>query len=299
MKKALVYIFFISAFFVSSVFAFDISYKPSGFVNDFANVLSIDAKSELENDLKSFQASTTNEIVVAIVPNMSGRYIEEYANKMFREWGIGSKQNNNGVLLLISLEEHKDRIEVGYGLEGALTDLQSNQILNEVNSYLKQSDYDNAVRVGVESIKLATQGEYKAKDIDVSKNIFSSISPDAFMGAIFFFFFFVIPWMAAILGRSKSWWLGGVIGFILALILFFFLIKTLFVFLLTIIGLVFDYLVSKNYDKAKSLGSSPSWWAGGRHMGGGFGGGYSGSSGSSFGGFGGGSSGGGGSSSSW
>ena len=299
MKKALVYIFFISAFFVSSAFAFDISYKPSGFVNDFANVLSVDTKSELENDLKSFQASTTNEIVVAIVPNMSGRYIEEYANKMFREWGIGSKQNNNGVLLLVSLEEHKDRIEVGYGLEGALTDLQSNQILNEVNSYLKQSDYDNAVRVGVESIKLAAQGEYKAKDIDVSKNIFSSISPDAFMGAIFFFFFFVIPWMAAILGRSKSWWLGGVIGFILALILFFFLIKTLFVFLLTIIGLVFDYLVSKNYDKAKSLGSSPSWWAGGRHMGGGFGGGYSGSSGSSFGGFGGGSSGGGGSSSSW
>ena len=77
------------------------------------------------------------QIVVAIVPNMSGRYIEEYANKMFREWGIGSKQNNNGVLLLVSLE-HKDRIEVGYGLEGALTDLQSNQILNEVNSYLKQ-----------------------------------------------------------------------------------------------------------------------------------------------------------------
>ena len=228
---------------------------------------------------------------------MSGRYIEEYATQMFREWGVGSKQNNNGVLLLISLEERKDRIEVGYGLEGALTDLQSDQILKTVNTYLKEGDYDSAVQVGASSIMSAVQGEYKAEDNSAPTAFLSSLSPDVFMGAIFFFFFFVIPWTAAILGRTKSWWLGGVVGFVLAALLFVFLIKTLFVFLLTLIGLLFDYVVSKNYGKAKSSGSDPSWWAGGRHMGGGFGG-FNSSSGG-FGGFGGGSSGGGGSSSSW
>ena len=73
----------------------------------------------------------------------------------------------------------------------------------------------------MESIKLATQGEYKAKDVDVSKNIFS-VSLMCIYGRYIFLLLFVIPWMAAILGRSKSWWLGGVIGFVLALILFFF-----------------------------------------------------------------------------
>lgn len=297
MKKALVLSFFIGAFFISNVFAFDIPYKASGFVNDFANVLSSDKKEELEQELSNFRASTTNEIVVVIIPNMSGRYIEEYATQMFREWGVGSKQNNNGVLLLISLEERKDRIEVGYGLEGALTDLQSDQILKTVNTYLKEGDYDSAVLVGASSIMSAVQGEYKAEDNSAPTSFLSSLSPDVFMGAIFFFFFFVIPWTAAVLGRTKSWWLGGVVGFVLAALLFVFLVKTLFVFLLTLIGLLFDYVVSKNYGKAKSSGSDPSWWAGGRHMGGGFGG-FNSSSGG-FGGFGGGSSGGGGSSSSW
>ena len=122
---------------------------------------------------------------------MSGRYIEEYATQMFREWGVGSKQNNNGVLLLISLEERKDRIEVGYGLEGALTDLQSDQILKTVNTYLKEGDYDSAVLVGASSIMSAVQGEYKAEDNSAPTSFLSSLSPDVFMGAIFFFFFFL------------------------------------------------------------------------------------------------------------
>lgn len=296
MKKALVKFSIIGAFFFANfLFAFDIPYKPSGYINDFANVLSAETKSKLETDLDAFKASTTHEIVVAVIPNMNGRYIEEYAVQMFRDWVIGTKENNNGVLLLLSLEERKSRIEVGYGLEGALTDLESNQILTDMTPYLKSGDYDGAIEYGVGGIERATVGEIYAEN---KNSTASSFSPETFINIAFLFFFFVIPILAAILGRTKSWWLGGVIGFVLALALFIFLYKVIWVFLLTVFGFVFDYFVSKNFKQAKSTGSDPSWWAGGRHMGGGFGG-YSGSSGSSFGGFGGGSSGGGGSSSSW
>ncbi len=292
MKKALVTFSIIGAFFFTISFAFDIPYKPTNYVNDFADVLSTETKDKLNIELAQFKASTTHEISMVIVPNMDGRYIEEYAVQMFREWGIGSKENNNGVLLLLSLEERKSRIEVGYGLEGALTDLESDQILTGMNTYLKAGDYDGALEYGADGIEAATVGEIYVKD---NNSTASSFSPEMFINIAFLFFFFIVPILAAILGRSKSWWLGGVIGFVLALILFIFLYKVIWVFLITVVGFVFDYFVSKNFKAAKSSGTTPSWWAGGSHMGGG----YSGSSGSSFGGFGGGSSGGGGSSSSW
>ena len=82
--------------FIPSALAYNSPGKPSGYVNDFAGVLNVPAKQSLERELTSFEQTTSNEISVAIVPSMGGDYIENYAVKLFEEWGIGKKDKNNG-----------------------------------------------------------------------------------------------------------------------------------------------------------------------------------------------------------
>ena len=152
-------------------FAYTSPGSPTGYVNDFAHVLSDSTKQSLETELTNFNATTSNEIAVAIVPNMGGDYIENYAVQLFKEWGIGKKDKDNGVLLVVVSEEHKLRIEVGYGLEGALPDSVAQRILdNEMTPLLKANDYDGALAAGVHAIEAATQGEYiPSSSIDVRK----------------------------------------------------------------------------------------------------------------------------------
>lgn len=269
--------------------------SPTGYVNDFAKVLRPDTKQALEAELTTFKQTTSNEITVATIPNMSGDYIENYAVKLFAEWGIGTKDKDNGVLLLLSIEEHKMRIEVGYGLEGALPDSIAQSILNnEMTPLLKAGDYDGAVTAGVRAIELATKGEYTAIAPKPENPVM------AFLGNNFEFVFitgfFILQFLASIFARSRSWWAGGIVGFIGGLgisLLFSGLLILLPIVLFTLFGLLFDYIVSNGYQKAKANGTIVPWWFGGP---GGMGGG---SSGGGFGGFGGGGSGGGGASGSW
>jgi uncharacterized protein len=259
---------------------------PTGFVNDFANVLSSETKAELENGLRDFQASTTNEVVLVTVPTLDGDVVSNYAVKLFEDWKIGTDERDNGVLLLIALLDRKVRIEVGYGLEGALPDSVAESIIQEMIPYLQAEDFDGAARVGVASILVATQGEYTAhpRTEDVVGSVLSLILLGLFM----------VQWVAAILARSKSYWAGGVIGAVGGIVLatllgWWFVAGMIFTVLLAGLGLLLDYGVSHAYHEAESAGTPTPWWAGGG----------SGSSGGSFGGFGGGSSGGGGASGSW
>lgn len=283
-----------------SAFAYTSPGSPSGYVNDFAHVLSPQTKQALESELASFEQTTSNQIAVVIISSMGGDYIENYAVKLFEEWGIGKKDTDNGVLLLLSIEERKMRIEVGYGLEGALPDSVAQSILNnEMTPRLKAGDYDGAITAGVRAIEAATQGEYTATQkpaIDFRWNVTSLNTLLENLG----FFAIILPlfllqFLGAILARSRSWWAGGAIGLIGGLGIGWLFALGLFValplaILLTLLGLGFDYLVSRSYQTAKARGVNPPWFIGGGGRGGGGGG---------FGGFGGGSSGGGGASGSW
>lgn len=266
-----------------------LAYTPTGYVNDFAHVLSAGTVQSLESDLVAFNTSTTNEIAVVTVPNMGGDYIEHYAEQLFKEWGIGTKSKDNGVLLLLSVEERKIRIEVGYGLEGALPDSVAASIINEMSPKLKAGDYNGAVTAAVASIEAATRGEYQS-----NSSAGGSIDADTLL-ALLFLPLVVIQWFAAVLARSRSWWAGGVVGLAAGIIsmLFFGLALMwsglLVVGVLTAFGLLLDFLVSRAYGRAKAAGIHPPWWTGGGSH----------SSGGSFGGFGGGSSGGGGASGGW
>lgn len=265
--------------------------SPQGFINDYAGMISESAKQALEQTLVDFEKETSNEITVVTINSLEGDIIEDFAVELFADWGIGKKDKDNGILLLIAKEDREMRIEVGYGLEGALTDGQAYWIIqNDLRPNFQERDYDTGIVAAVESIMTATRGEYIP---EASSEEGEGGTPWDF---IVYIAFFVFIWLASILGRSKRWWPGGVIGgvagAIIGLVKYSLLIGGLSFLGLGIFGLLFDYFVSKSYHHHKSKGSVMPWYLGGRGKGGkgGFGG---------FGGFGGGMSGGGGSSGSW
>src|SRR5215210_546087 len=113
--------------FASTVFTQKIPPKPNPprLVNDFANVLTPDQEQSLENKLVAYDDSTSTQIVVVTVPTTGDYDIQEYALAILRGWQVGNKKTNNGIVLLAAIQDHKVRIETGYGMEGAIPDITS------------------------------------------------------------------------------------------------------------------------------------------------------------------------------
>jgi len=138
--------------------------KLTGRVNDYAAMISAPAKAEIMAKLKQFAASESTQIVILTVPSLKGDPIEDFSIKVAEAWKIGQKGSDNGVLFIVSRDDHKVRIEVGYGLEGKLTDLVAGRIVrDEVVPAFKAGQFDAGFTKGVSSIIAAAHGEYKAK----------------------------------------------------------------------------------------------------------------------------------------
>lgn len=263
---------------------------PSGYVNDFANVLTSEQKTILENSLSEYQKKTTNEIVVAIVKNLDGGDIDDFTVRVFEEWKIGKKGKDNGILLLVAIEERKLRIEVGYGLEPNLTDGQAGEIIrNVITPEFKKGDYYKGISGGLLAIEQKLSSEPTPEN-----NSYTPPLPSDVFTLMIVLFIIMVNYTGAFLARSKSIWAGGIIGAILGGAVGFLAsvgIAIFFLFLFGGLGLLLDLWLSSIYKKRKEKGLNTGWWTSG--------GGFSSSSGSGFGGFSGGSSGGGGSSGSW
>jgi uncharacterized protein len=160
--------FLLIILFTSSLLTFaQRAIPPHGgvWVHDDANVLSPATKSELEAMLKYHRDSTSNQIAVLVIPSLDGDDIDDYAVRVFTEWKLGQEKKDNGVLFLIAMQDKKMRIEVGYGLEGTLTDALSSRInRNEVSPYFRTGDYESGVKAGVVAIIKAIQGTYVNED---------------------------------------------------------------------------------------------------------------------------------------
>jgi uncharacterized protein len=266
--------------------------QPTGYVNDFSGVLSGEIKSNLEQKLVQFHTDTSNEVVVVLVPSIGNDYIESYTLSLAQDWKIADAKKDNAVILLLATNDRKVRIEVGYGLEGALPDSVANSIIREMVPSLKSDDYEGAVSAGVEKIISATKNEYVASPTNKSSGNGGLLEILLFCGL------FALQWLASVLGRSKAWWPGGAIGFVgasvfalLGLLSLSLVAYAALILIATFFGAFFDYIVSNTYQHDQRLGVNHPWWIGGGSSGsGGFGG---------FGGGGGGSFGGGGSSGSW
>lgn len=126
------------------------------YVQDYAGVLSAETETRINNLGTQLAAKTKAQIVVVILPSLEGTPSEEYALGMLRQWGIGDKTLNNGVLLLVAVNDRQSRIEVGYGLEGALPDAKTGRIQDDyMLPYFQQGDYEKGILNGY----LATVGE--------------------------------------------------------------------------------------------------------------------------------------------
>jgi uncharacterized protein len=133
----------------------------TGRVVDNANLISAQLEATLTAQLAEHENATTNQIVIATLPDLQGYTIEEYGYQLGRHWAIGQKDKNNGVLLIVAKQERKVRIEVGYGLEGTLTDaLAANIIHTVILPEFKRGNFESGVSAGVAAIISVVSGEY-------------------------------------------------------------------------------------------------------------------------------------------
>jgi uncharacterized protein len=195
------------------------------YISDQTNSLSGSDLAILERKLSDFDKATSTQVVVVIVPTIEAGSIEETSLRIAEENGIGRKHKNNGVLLFVAKGDRKIRIEVGYGLEGVLTDVISGQIIRrEIAPQFRQGRFFEGINAGVDAIILATRSEYASDPADHSGKgmtllpfvlicvlfiLFSRIRRQRFVGGgvppIFFF--------GGGLRRGSGGWGGGGGGF--------------------------------------------------------------------------------------
>jgi uncharacterized protein len=192
--------------------------KIRNYVTDKTGTLNSSQISSLETKLSDFDKETSNQIVVWMIPSLDGGSLEEKSYEIAEQNGIGQKSKNNGVLLFIAKNDRKLRIEVGYGLEGALTDALSDQIIRkEITPQFKKGNFYEGINAGVDAIMKATKGEYTAEKKTSEENSGFSLCCIPFPALIFFiifFFIFFVPIVRRIFGGSKGrssnrWWTGG------------------------------------------------------------------------------------------
>lgn len=283
---------------VAPVSALDVPAKPTDIpVVDQTGTLTNEQRQALGKRIADERRATGNQIAILMVKSLDGQPIEDYSLAVARGWGVGQKDRNSGVLLVVAKDDRRLRIEVGYGLEGALTDIRSGQIIRDrITPHFKQGKFYEGINEGLSGIISAIHNE-KDPNLRPEGNGSASSSDSGFPIEAIIWGIFIVPiWLGSMLARTKSWWLGGVLGAIGGVIVGIFMGFLFFgaaaIVVLTVLGLLFDKLVSANYQRHAGRHESPSWWAGGPWIGGG-------GKDGGFGGFGGGSFGGGGSSGSW
>lgn len=247
--------------------------KLTGRVVDTAALLSPEQSAALDAKLAALEQSSGHQLVVATIPNLGGYPIEDYGNRLLRTWALGSKEKDDGAILLVAKDDRKVRIEVGYGLEPYLTDAFSSVIINStIVPRFKAGDYAGGIDAGVdaiaEQVKLPPeQAAARAQQVGVTAN--GSKGSGGWSGgallAIILFFFVILPLLRGARG-GRRYRRGSGLGEVI--------------------------LWSAINAAVNSRGSDGGGWGGGSGSGGGFGGG---------GGFsgGGGSGGGGGASGGW
>jgi uncharacterized protein len=191
---------------------------PTRFVTDKAGALSPGTAASLEQRLESFEKETSNQFLVyteRVVPE--GTTLDEYTVACAQAWKAGQTQRKNGMILFVFPESRKVRLEVGYGLEGAMPDALAIRILDEqVLPRFRSGDYDGGISAGVDAAIAATKGEYKGTGRTQGRNRAGRLPFPLFLLLGFLFFFVIIP---ALLGRGRGYsyinrggWGGGGFG---------------------------------------------------------------------------------------
>ena len=237
--------------------------NPARLVNDFAHVMQPQEVEALERKLVAYDDSTSSQIAIVTVPSLGGSDIFTYAQKLYQDWGIGRNGKDNGLLILVAVQEHQVRTHTGYGLEGAIPDALTKRIGdNTFAPAFKQNQYYAGLDRGTDQLIALAKGEYKADPADAKRRTRSRDGSGSGIGFWIIIGVLVLVFLLRSRGGGGRGGRGGLGGGFMPPIIF-------------------------------------GDFSGGRGVFGGGGGGFVGGGGGGFGGFGGGSSGGGGSSSSW
>ncbi|HIT91137.1 MAG TPA: TPM domain-containing protein [Candidatus Merdenecus merdavium] len=185
------------------------------FVNDFGGVLSTETQQHIYDTSRNYQNAGGQQVVVATVENLQGLSIEDYSINLAREWGIGDKKENNGILILLAVEEREIRVEIGYGLEGVITDSMAGRFIRKATPDLSNNDFDKGIQTIYDLViqELEHPGSFQEED-ENSKDKDSGYS-------IAFITFIIIYIIISILsgggrggrGRRRGRWYGGYRGF--------------------------------------------------------------------------------------
>lgn len=161
--------------------------QPARLVNDFASVMSTAQQAELEQMLVAYDDSTSTQIAIVTVKTLDGYDVADYANRLYEKWGIGGKENNNGVLILLGLDERKVRIETGYGVEDRLTDALSRRIIEQqLLPAFREGDYAGGFTKASLTVIDILSGAYVNEEGD------GGGIPGSLIGIVLLFILFII-----------------------------------------------------------------------------------------------------------
>ena len=167
----------------------------TGRVVDAAGMIDAATEAALTAKLAAFEQKSSDQIVVATVAGLGGEAIEPYANRLFRQWGLGQGGENNGILLLVARDDRKMRIEVGYGLEGTLTDLHSKLIIeNTMVPAFRAGDFAQGISAAVDDIIMVLEGNGAELEARARRNQPAGAGIDWFVVA------FIVIWASLLFG---------------------------------------------------------------------------------------------------
>lgn len=203
MKRYLYTIIFILLLFPAYTHALDVP-ELKGYVNDYADMISPAVESGLEEELRSFEKTDSTQIVILTIPSLEGDAIDDFGIRVADAWKPGQQNKDNGVILIVSKDDRKMRIEAGRGLEGKLTDLMSGRIIDLViKPIFKRGDFDGGFAAAISAISSVVRGEFKADDGPVRRRK-KGLSP--------FLTLIIFAGIAIIVIGSISRVFGGVAG---------------------------------------------------------------------------------------
>jgi len=193
-------------------FAQDVTYPAAnGYVVDQSGIIDSAAQSRIEAWILELKQKTTAEVAVVTVDSTEPLSIEEYAVNLFQRFGIGQKGKDNGVLLLVAYKDRHMRIEVGYGLEGAITDAQSSQIISTIMTpEFKQGDFSDGIEKGTAAIVTLIAKEYNVSLTGVPQPVYQ----DQQGGSAWFLLLIICIFVAFFFSRGGGMFLpiGGFYG---------------------------------------------------------------------------------------
>ena len=246
-----------------------------GRVNDYAKMLSPTAARQLDRVLQDLETSDSTQIVVLTVPSLEGDSLEEFSIRVAEQWRIGQKNLDNGAILLIAKAERKLRIEVGYGLEGRLTDLMAGRIIaNVIVPRFKEGQIDQGVLDGVQAMVGVVTGEFSASEAPSGNRSQGRRSGNGMAGLILAFF------ILNVLGRLRRP-LGALAGAVIVPIIgtsifgFSMILLAVLIPIGIVIGLLAGFMGAPLVfgHSGHRAGRGGFWMGGGGGMGGGFSGG--------------------------